>query len=133
MSTGIIQSQPLQVTLLSFGYKYGLPEDINLLWDVRFLPNPYWVDALRQRTGLEQVVADFVRTSETGREFFQLIKPLMLFLVEQNTLTKRLEQRWAVGCTGGRHRSVAVAEVLREILQKQPVELTVIHRDIGKD
>jgi RNase adapter protein RapZ len=133
MSVGADQTKPLRITLFSFGFKYGLPTDINLLWDVRFLPNPYWVDALRRRTGLEKIVADYVLTSVEGRGFLQLIEPLMLFLVEKNSLAKRQELRLAVGCTGGRHRSVAVVEALRKILQKQPVELNVFHRDIEKD
>jgi RNase adapter protein RapZ len=133
MSAGADQTKPLRITLFSFGFKYGLPGDINLLWDVRFLPNPYWVDALRRRTGLEKIVADYVLTSVEGREFLQLIEPLMLFLVEKNSLAKRQELHLAIGCTGGRHRSVAVAEALRKILQKQHVESTVFHRDIEKD
>jgi RNase adapter protein RapZ len=133
MSPETDRTKLLHVILLSFGFKYGVPADINILWDVRFLPNPYWIETLRPRTGLEKVVADYVVKSEEGREFLRLIEPLVLFLVEKNTLTKRQELNLAVGCTGGRHRSVAVAEAMREILQRQPVVLTVLHRDIGKD
>jgi RNase adapter protein RapZ len=133
MSPGTDQTKPLNITLFSFGFKYGLPGDINLLWDVRFLPNPYWVETLRLQTGLEKAVSDYVLKSEEGREFLRLIEPLVLFLVEKNILAKREELHLAVGCTGGRHRSVAVTEALREILQRQPVELNVFHRDIEKD
>jgi RNase adapter protein RapZ len=124
--------KPLHITLFSFGFKYGLPGNINLLWDVRFLPNPYWVESLRPLTGLEKSVADYVIRSAEGREFIKLIEPLVLFLVEKNILAEKKELHLAVGCTGGRHRSVAVTQALREILQKQPVELTVFHRDIEK-
>lgn len=124
--------KPLHVTLFSFGFKYGIPEDINLLWDVRFLPNPYWVDALRSRTGQDRDVADYVAGSTSGKEFLQLIEPVVLFFVKMNSLAKKEELHLAVGCTGGRHRSVAVVEALQQILQTQPVELTVFHRDIEK-
>jgi RNase adapter protein RapZ len=132
MREGTDSIKPLHITLFSFGFKYGLPGDINLLWDVRFLPNPYWVESLRPLTGLEKSVADYVLRSAEGREFIKLIEPLVLFLVEKNILAEKKELHLAVGCTGGRHRSVAVAQALREILQKQPVELTVFHRDIEK-
>jgi UPF0042 nucleotide-binding protein len=132
MSVGTDPIKPLHLTLFSFGFKYGLPGDINLLWDVRFLPNPYWIESLRPRTGLEKPVADYVLRSEECREFLKLIEPIVLFLVEKNIRIKRQELLLAVGCTGGRHRSVAVAEALREILRGQPIELTVFHRDIEK-
>lgn len=132
MREGTDLIKPLHITLFSFGFKYGPPGDINLLWDVRFLPNPYWVESLRPLTGLEKSVADYVLRSAEGREFIKLIEPLVLFLVEKNILAEKKELHLAVGCTGGRHRSVAVAQALREILQKQPVELTVFHRDIEK-
>jgi len=133
MSAGSSPIKPLHVTLFSFGFKYGMPRAVNFLWDVRFLPNPYWVEVLRPQTGLDMVVADYVVRSETGQEFLQLIEPLVLFLVEKSTLAERQELHFAVGCTGGRHRSVAVVEALRCILQKQPLELTVFHRDIERD
>lgn len=128
-----LSAKPLHVVLFSFGYKYGIPSDINHLWDVRFLPNPYWVDALRSRTGLETDVADYVVGSAAGKEFLRLIEPLLLFLVEKNTLSEKQELHVAVGCTGGRHRSVAIVEALQGFLQKQSVKLTVFHRDIEKD
>jgi RNase adaptor protein for sRNA GlmZ degradation len=123
----------LHVTLFSFGYKYGLPREMNLLWDVRFLPNPYWVESLRQLTGKEKEVADYAIGNATGQEFLQLAEPLLLFLVENQILAQKDELRIAVGCTGGRHRSVAVVEALRAILERQSVRLTVFHRDIEKD
>jgi RNase adapter protein RapZ len=132
MTTGNGSTKPLHVTLFSFGFKYGIPENINLLWDVRFLPNPYWVDVLRSRTGQDKDVADYVTGSTPGKEFLQLIEPVVLFFVKMNSLAKKEKLKLAVGCTGGRHRSVAVVEALQQILQTQPVELTVFHRDIEK-
>jgi RNase adaptor protein for sRNA GlmZ degradation len=123
----------LHVTVFSFGYKFGPPEDVNFLWDVRFLPNPYWVDSLRQRTGREKDVAEYAIGNAAGREFLSLIEPLLIFIIEQQALAKKGNLTIAVGCTGGRHRSVAVVEALRAMLAKQAVELDVFHRDIGKE
>jgi RNase adaptor protein for sRNA GlmZ degradation len=124
---------PLHITLFSFGFKYGMPQNVNLLWDVRFLPNPYWVEALRPWTGVDPAVADYVLKNPVGRQFLLLLEPLLLFLVEKNSAADRQNLDIAVGCTGGRHRSVAVVEALREILQKQSLVLTVFHRDREKD
>lgn len=123
----------LSVKLSSFGFKYGQPEGMNYLWDVRFLPNPYWVGELRPKTGLEHDVSDYVIGSAEGQNFIKLIKPLLLFLAQQNSAAGKKELKLAVGCTGGRHRSVAVVEVLKDLLQMMPVELQCDHRDIAKD
>jgi UPF0042 nucleotide-binding protein len=123
----------MHVTVFSFGYKFGPPKDVNLLWDVRFLPNPYWVESLRQRTGREKDVADYAIGNTVGRKFLRLIEPVLLFVIEQQGLAQRGNLTIAVGCTGGRHRSVAVVEALRAILAKQPVEQFVYHRDIEKE
>ncbi len=122
----------VHVTLFSFGFKYGLPTDINFLWDVRFLPNPFWVDSLRERTGEETDVAEYAIGNEVGREFLRLLEPMICFLVEKNKVDSKGPLVLAVGCTGGRHRSVAVVESLRSIFDKQSVTLTVFHRDIEK-
>ncbi|MDR3630176.1 MAG: RNase adapter RapZ [Desulfocapsaceae bacterium] len=126
-------TSPLHVILFSFGFKFGIPEDVNLLWDVRFLPNPYWVEALRARTGQEPDVADYAVGGSVGQEFLRLVEPLLIFLVEKNIQAGKDELRLAVGCTGGKHRSVAVVEALGLILGRQSVELTVFHRDIEKE
>ena len=123
----------LRVKLFSFGFKYGQPEGMNFLWDVRFLPNPFWVEDLRPKTGLEYEVSDYVIGSAEGQNFIKLIKPLLLFLAQQNSAAEKKELALAVGCTGGRHRSVAVVEVLKDLLQMMPVELQCDHRDIDKD
>jgi UPF0042 nucleotide-binding protein len=122
----------LQVTLFSFGFKYGLPLDATLVWDVRFLPNPYWVEAMRPRTGIDPEVADYVLTGPIGTEFLRLLRPLLGFLVEQNRASGKNEMRLAIGCTGGQHRSVAVVEALAQEFRMLPVALTVLHRDIAR-
>ncbi len=123
----------LHVELISFGFKYAPPEDANYLWDVRFLPNPYWDKELRPKTGVEHEVSDYVIGSAEGQSFIKLIKPLLLFLVQQSIAAKKEELKFAIGCTGGRHRSVAVVEVLKDLLRMMPVTLHSSHRDIGKD
>lgn len=129
----MIKETKLNVNLISFGFKYDPPKDANYLWDVRFLPNPYWQEELRPLTGLKQEVSDFVIGSDEGQGFIKLIKPLLLFLVQQNIVAQKKELYLAIGCTGGRHRSVAVVEVIKDLLQMMPVKLQCDHRDILKD
>ena len=126
-------AEKVRIVLYSFGYKYGFPVGSNLVWDVRFLPNPYWVDELRPKTGKVADVAEYVLQSEAGKTFFHHLEPLLRFLVEQHRSVGRKTIRIAIGCTGGRHRSVAVTEKIAVFLASLPVELTVFHRDIERD
>lgn len=126
-------AEQLRVVLYSFGFKYGDPVDVNLVWDVRFLPNPYWVVELRPKTGRVKEVADYVLQSVEAQTFFRHLEPFLQFLVEQNSVAGKKTMRMAIGCTGGRHRSVAVTEKIAAILAKLPVQLTVFHRDIVRD
>lgn len=119
------------VSLFSFGYKHGAPE-ADLVWDVRFLPNPYWVNELKDRSGLEDDVAAYALDNRTARDFFTLLEPLLLFLVRQHAGGKRSRLRIGIGCTGGRHRSVAVVEYLKKFLDRSGYNLNVFHRDIEK-
>ena len=123
----------LRIVLYSFGFKYGTPMDINMIWDVRFLPNPHWVDELRPKTGKVREVADYVLQSSEAQSFINHLEPLLKFLVEQNCAVGKKTVRIAVGCTGGRHRSVAVTEKIASFLSVFPVQLIVFHRDIEKD
>lgn len=123
------ERKQVRLVLYSFGFKHGVPIDANMVWDVRFLPNPYWQEDLRPLSGLEQDVADYVLKSEQGRTFLELLKPLLLFLIKMSGTSEKSNFRLAVGCTGGRHRSVAVVEALRRFLTEQDVELTIFHRD----
>jgi RNase adapter protein RapZ len=125
--------QSMEVTLRSFGFKYGAPTDVNILWDVRFLPNPYWQEELRMKTGLEKDVSDFVIGSSEGRTFLKLLKKMLIFIIQQNIVADKKELVLAVGCTGGRHRSVAMVEVIQDVLMMLPVTLKIEHRDIEKD
>ncbi len=123
----------MKVKLLSFGFKYSVPEEVNFMWDVRFLPNPYWDEALRSKTGLEDEVSDYVVGSAEGQGFIKLIKPLLLYITNQNISNKNDELVIAVGCTGGRHRSVAMVEVMNKFIKLMPVQLECTHRDIERD
>jgi UPF0042 nucleotide-binding protein len=127
------RSEQMRVILFSFGFKYGTPVDVNLVWDVRFLPNPYWVDELRPKTGREEAVATHVLDSPEGKMFFNHLEPLLHFLVQQNIDTGKQSLRIGIGCTGGRHRSVAVTEKIAAILSDLDVDLTTFHRDIERD
>lgn len=122
----------MQITLFSFGFKHGYPQ-ADLVWDVRFLPNPYWDAELRPHTGLDARVAGFALDNAAGAEFFALLEPLLGFLVAQYTAGGRESLTLAVGCTGGKHRSVAVAQRLHRFLGSLGAEVQLFHRDIEKE
>ncbi|XCN72249.1 MAG: RNase adapter RapZ [Candidatus Electrothrix aestuarii] len=125
----------MKLTLFSFGFKHGYPE-ANIVWDVRFLPNPYWEKHLRDHTGQEAQVSDYVLSNPTGQEFLEHLSHLISLTVRKHKSRRREELRCAIGCTGGRHRSVAVTEYLRNILSQcleSKDELVVFHRDIDKE
>ena len=124
----------MKITLFSFGFKHGYPE-ANIVWDVRFLPNPYWEEHLREHTGLEERISAYALDNATGQEFIEHLASLLSFTVSKHKAGGREELRCAIGCTGGRHRSVAVTEYLRNVLAEcldSEDELIVYHRDIKK-
>lgn len=127
------EKKAMNIKILSFGYKYGTPENANYLYDVRFLPNPYWVEELRPKTGRDREVSDFVIGSDAGAGFFNQLRPLLLYIVQQNIIAGKDELLLAIGCTGGRHRSVAVAEVICDLLNTTSAQVTCEHRDIDRD
>lgn len=122
----------MQITLFSFGFKHGHPQ-ADLVWDVRFLPNPYWNAELRPHSGLEERVARYALDNAAGVEFFARLEPLLSFLVAQYTAAGRESLSIAVGCTGGKHRSVAVAQRLQGFLGSLGAEVQLFHRDIDKE
>jgi UPF0042 nucleotide-binding protein len=126
---------PFTLILFSFGFKHGTPVDAQLVFDVRFLPNPYWEEGLRQLSGLDEAVAAYVVGSRAGRQFLDLLKPLLGFVVQESRAASKTELRVGLGCTGGRHRSVAIVELLGADLQStldQDQQLKVFHRDLDK-
>ena len=126
------QKRELQVSVLSFGYKHGIPLDADLVFDVRFLPNPFYVESLRPLSGLDQPVSDFVFSySQTG-QFMDKLLDLLDFLMPHYVEEGKVNLVVAVGCTGGRHRSVAIASALRAALESKGVNCVNVHRDIEK-
>jgi UPF0042 nucleotide-binding protein len=118
------------VNLLSFGYKYGVPLDADLVFDVRCLPNPHFVDTLRLLTGRDPAVVRFLRKSATTREFLERLTSFIRFVLPHHISEGKSYLTIAVGCTGGRHRSVMVAEALKKSLAGvRGVRLRVSHRD----
>lgn len=126
-------SEPLPVTISSFGFKHGLPPEADLVLDVRFLPNPYFQAHLKDKTGKEDDVADFALNNDIGRRFLSLLEPLLTFLVPQYQQAGKISLTIAIGCTGGKHRSVAVSQRVAEMLSGLALDLRLNHRDIGKE
>jgi UPF0042 nucleotide-binding protein len=121
----------LVVTLLSFGYKHGVPVDADLMFDVRCLPNPHFVPALRRRTGRDRAVVEFMERDPAGRDFMKRLEDYVRYLVPHYIAEGKTYLTVAVGCTGGRHRSVMLAERLRRALTGVAgARLRVRHRDI---
>jgi RNase adapter protein RapZ len=120
----------LQISFISFGYKFGPPKEADLLLDVRFLPNPFFVPALSGRSGLEPEVADYVLDNETAHCFLSHIRPLLEFLIPQYRREGKAYLTIGVGCTGGRHRSVAVVEELTRNFREAGEATLIHHRDL---
>jgi len=123
----------LRATVISFGYKYGLPVDADLVVDCRFLPNPHWVPELRPRTGLDPQVSAYVLGQPGANEFLSGYRELLRILTSGYRREGKRYLTLAVGCTGGKHRSVAMAERLAQQLRVDGVETTVVHRDMGRE
>ena len=124
----------LFITVLSFGFKYGIPADADLVFDVRFLPNPYYVEELRQHTGEEAMVQAYVRQGGTADRFMEKLCDMLEFLIPNYVAEGKNQLVVAVGCTGGKHRSVTVAGALYQYLSRhEEYGLKIEHRDIDKD
>ncbi|MDP2156782.1 MAG: RNase adapter RapZ [Nitrospirota bacterium] len=120
----------LAVSIISFGFKYGIPQNIDLLFDVRFLPNPHFVPGLRELTGKDKKVFDFVFSQPVTKQFMKKVKDLLGFLIPHYIREGKSYISIAFGCTGGRHRSPAIAEEISKFLVKKNLDLHIIHRDI---
>ncbi len=125
-------SQELTLTITSFGFKYGVPYDADLVFDVRFLPNPNFAPLLKDMTGKQKPVQEFVKKKGLSSAFLRKISGLLDFLLPLYTSEGKNYLTIAIGCTGGRHRSVAVAEFLKERMKDKKMEITVRHRDIDR-
>ena len=123
----------LTASLVSFGYKHGIPFDADLVFDVRFLPNPHFVDGLRALDGRDQRVRDYVYGHEEARELLERLKDLLQFLLPFYRREGKAYLTVAIGCTGGRHRSVTFVETLRQFLEGLGYAPTVVHRDLDRE
>lgn len=123
----------LTISLVSFGFKHGIPYDADLVFDVRFLPNPHFVDPLRGLDGRDRAVADYVFAQPEARELMARLRDLIGFLLPLYRREGKAYLTMAVGCTGGRHRSVAIVESLRDDLERQSLAPLVRHRDLGRE
>jgi RNase adapter protein RapZ len=124
--------ESLQVSLVSFGYKYGAPRDADLVIDCRFLPNPHWVEDLRPLPGTDDRVRTFVRGQATYREFLRRLRALLGFMVPGFVAEGKSYLTVAIGCTGGRHRSVVVVEDLASFFRNKGLPASVDHRDLDR-
>jgi UPF0042 nucleotide-binding protein len=122
----------MQTTITSFGYKHGLPLDTDLVIDCRFLTNPHWIDELRPLTGLDEPVRDYVLAQPLTADFLRSIEDLLAMLLPAYVAEGKSYLTVAFGCTGGRHRSVAIAEVVSAALRNRGFELRVAHRDVNR-
>ena len=130
----IDQTRKLQITVMSFGFKYGLPSDADAVADMRFLPNPFWQETLRPFTGEDQQVSDYVLGQPGAQEFIDnylaALKPVLRGYLQENKRYATI----AIGCTGGKHRSVAVSRAIAaELAKLEDVAISIKHRDLGKE
>lgn len=125
--------QGLSITVVSFGFKYGLPLDADMIWDVRFLPNPYYIPEYRHKTGRVKVVNDYIHSFPLTAEFEKHYFSTIDFLIPNYKKEGKSQFVVAVGCTGGMHRSVAMAEALYKHLQEQGLTVSIEHRDMMKN
>ncbi|ROO84133.1 UPF0042 nucleotide-binding protein [Actinocorallia herbida] len=123
----------LRATVVSFGYKYGLPVDADLVVDCRFLPNPHWVPELRPQNGRDEAVRDYVLGQRGAKEFLDSYTDVLRLLIEGYEREGKHYVTLAVGCTGGKHRSVAMAEQFGQRLRDEGVDVQVAHRDLGRE
>ncbi|HWE87928.1 MAG TPA: RNase adapter RapZ [Pseudonocardiaceae bacterium] len=131
---GTETSAQTRVTVLSFGYKYGLPMDADLVIDVRFLPNPFWIPELREMTGLDTDVRNYVLSQENAEEFLDRYHELLRLIGAGYQREGKRYLTLAVGCTGGKHRSVAISEELaRKLASEDRMTVKVVHRDLGRE
>ena len=117
------------ITIISFGFKYGVPIDSDLVYDVRFMPNPYYVDTLKEKTGNEKEIQDYVMNSQDSVKFLEKLKDMLLFLLPMYIKEGKNHLVISIGCTGGKHRSVTVSNLIYDFLKDQKYNVFKKHRD----
>lgn len=125
-------SSKMQISIVSFGFKNGILLDGDFIFDVRFIENPYYVEGLREKTGQDQEVIDFVFNQSSTREFVDKIEEMIRFVVPKYTEEGKLQITVGIGCTGGKHRSVSISEELKKRLESKDLRIIVDHRDIKR-
>lgn len=125
-------SNSVMINLISFGFKYGIPIDIDMLFDVRFLPNPYYIEDIKNFTGNDEIIQDFVLKNEVANTFIIKLEDMFDFLLKEFTKEGKAYFTIGIGCTGGKHRSVAVVNRLRNYFEKNNMSVGVFNRDITK-
>ena len=129
---GDLRDRAMSVSVMSFGFKYGLPMDADLVFDVRFLPNPYYIEDLKHQTGVDAPVRDFVFSFQQTKDFVEKLEDLLSFCLPSYVDEGKTNLVIAVGCTGGKHRSVAVAQAVSEFISKRGYSTAVSHRDLTR-
>lgn len=129
---GGMREHSMDVRVVSFGFKYGLPLEADLVFDVRFLPNPYYIPELKHQTGLDEPVRNFVFKYQQTLDFTAKVEDLLSFLLPNYLDEGKTDLVIAVGCTGGKHRSVCIAKELYEFVSKKGYAATLSHRDMGR-
>lgn len=120
------------INVMSFGFKYGIPLDADLVFDVRFLPNPFYISKFKEKTGLQTCVHDYVMGFEESKKFLNMLTDMIGFLIPQYVKEGKNQLVISIGCTGGHHRSVTLAEELYKFLEEKKQNVTITHRDINK-
>jgi RNase adapter protein RapZ len=128
-----IKFESLMITILSFGFKYGMPSDADLVFDVRFIPNPYYLPELRKLTGNDKEVQDYVLQWDEAKDFIPKLEDMLDFLIPNYIKEGKNQLVIAIGCTGGKHRSVTVSNKLYSLLHEKKHSVNIQHRDIHKD
>lgn len=122
----------LNITIMSFGYKYGLPQDSDLVFDVRFLPNPFYIESLKNLTGNDKDVQDYVMGFDITEIFINKLKDMLIFLLPHYIKEGKSNLVISIGCTGGKHRSVTISNKIASFLTEENYRVLLIHRDVGK-
>ena len=123
----------MKISLVSFGYAYGIPLEADLVQDVRFLPNPFFVEGLKEKTGMSQDVADYVKSNESFTKFFPMLLDFFVNLIPLFEKEGKSYLTICIGCTGGRHRSVSIVNELEGHLRMMEYNVTVVHRDVDRE
>ncbi|MDP3112080.1 MAG: RNase adapter RapZ [Thermodesulfovibrionales bacterium] len=128
--SGAAKGRDMSLTLMSFGYKFGVPQNIDLLFDVRFIPNPHFVPELKELSGIDMPVKKFIFEKPRTKEFMKKLKGLLNFLIPLYIKEGKTYLTIGIGCTGGRHRSPAITEKIASLIKNQPIDINIVHRDL---